>query len=488
MSIGGIVGVSIAGAVVLFVAFLLLRAALTKPKKRVIVQREEIEFDEEEFAARLSGAVRIPTVTVQGDNTDYTPFLQYHEYLEKTFPNVFAHAEKTIINGYSLVLKIDGSDKSLLPACFLSHQDVVPAPPEGWSVEPFAGEIKDGYVWGRGSLDMKWHKIALLSALDRLLAEGKTPVRGIYCCFGHDEEITGKDGAKNIAAYLLDKGVRFEYLIDEGGSVMDGAILGSEKPIAIIGVCEKGYVDYVLSSTMDGGHASNPRTASSVTTVAQAVYDLSHLPMRTKLTPPIKRMFKNVAPYMKFSYKILFANGDVLAPLLRAVLPKVSPLLNAALRTTFGFTQLCGSDAPNVIPASASAVVNVRINIGQTQEQVKKYIQKAVGKKISVTELNPGYDPTPVSNMDSDAFRVLEETIRETYGDIAVTPYPFIAATDAKHYTKLCDNIYRFGPIEMTTDDQKLIHAIDERVNIKSATKGMQFFKDFIEKTCFQEG
>lgn len=485
MTTGGIVGVCIAGAIVLFVAFLLIRAAFTKPKDHGVGEPAKVEFDENEFAEKLSGAVKIPTVTVQGDVTDYTPFLQYHAYLEKTFPHVFAHAEKTLVNGYSLVLKIDGTDSSLLPACFLAHQDVVPAPAEGWSVEPFSGEIKDGCVWGRGSLDMKWHMIALLSALDKLLEKNDRPKRTVYCCFGHDEEITGKDGARNVAAYLLEKGVRFEYLLDEGGTVMDGTLLGCKKQIAAIGVCEKGYVDYVLSSTRNGGHASSPRKKNSVTEVAQAVYDLSHLPMKTKITAPIKKMFKNVSPYMSYPYRILFANADVLAPLLRFVLSRVNPLTNAALRTTFGFTQMQGADAPNVIPATASAVVNVRINIGQTQEEVKKYIQKAVGKNISVTELNPGYDPTPVSKMDSAAFDALEETIRQIYGDIPVTPYPFIAATDAKHYVKLCDCIYRFGPVEMTADDQNLIHAVDERVNIKSATKGVQFFKQFIEKTCY---
>ena len=485
MTTGGIVGVCIAGAIVLFLAFLLIRAALTVPKKREVTQKTEIEFDEEVIAERVSGAVRIPTVTVQGDNGDYATFLQYHEYLEKTFPHVFAKAEKTLVNGYSLVLRIDGSDESLLPACFLSHQDVVPAPAEGWTVEPFSGVVKDGCVWGRGSLDMKWHMIALLSGIDKLLETGATPKRTIYCCFGHDEEITGKDGARNIAKYLSDKGVRFEYLVDEGGSLIDGSLLGCKTLIGAVGVCEKGYVDYVLSSTRNGGHASNPRKKNSVTDIAQAVYDLSHLPMKTKLTPPIRRMFKEVSPYMSYPYRILFANGDVLAPLLRFILARASSVTNAAIRTTFGFTQMQGADAPNVIPATATAVVNVRINVGQTQEEVKKYIQKAVGKDISVTELNPGYDPTPVSNMDGAAYQALVETVRELWGDIPVSPYPFIAATDAKHYVKLCDCIYRFGPIEMKMEDQNLIHAANERVDIKGATKGAQFFKNFIEKTCF---
>lgn len=485
MSAGAIVGICIAGAVVALLLFMILRAAFTKPKKLPCEEFTAVDIDENVLAEHLSKAVRIPTVTVLNESQSYEPFLKFHEYLEKTYPLVHKYAEKTVINNYSLIYKIDGSDETLLPACFLSHQDVVPAPAEGWECEPFGGEIKDGYVYGRGSLDMKGHMIALLEGLEAMLAKKEKPVRSIYLCFGHDEEITGKDGARKIVEYLAEKNIRMEYVVDEGGAITDGAILGVPGKIALIGTCEKGYVDYKLISNKDGGHASSPKKKSSVDAISEAIYDLSHLPMKSYWSKPIKTTIKALAPYMKFPYKLLFVNRDILSPLLRFVLGKVHPITNSIIRTTFAFTQMEGSSAPNVIPKTASAVVNVRINIGQTQKEVKDYIQKVVGKDIEVTELNPGFDPTPVSVTEGDAYDKLLKTVAEVFKGYAPAPYPFIAASDAKHYYKICDKVYRFGPIEVCMDDQNRIHALNERCNIKSAVQGAQFFARLIENTCY---
>ena len=244
-------------------------------------------------------------------------------------------------------------------------------------------------------------------------------------------------------------------------------------------------MDYVLTATKDGGHASSPKKRSSVDAIAEAVYDLSHMPMKSYWSKPIKETFRTLAPFMKFPYKLLFVNSDVLGPLLRWLLSKVNPVTNSIVRTTFAFTQLQGSSAPNVIPVTSKAVVNVRINIGQTQKEVKEYIQKVVGKEITVTELNPGFDPTPVSETKGEIYEIILKSVAEVFDGYIPAPYPFIAASDAKHYYKICDKVYRFGPIEMGVDDQNRIHADNERCNIASAVKGAQFFARLIENTCY---
>lgn len=485
MSTGAIAGYCILGVFVGLILFIFIRTFAAKAKPIRCEEFTPEDIDENKLVEHLSQAVKIPTVTVISDNQSFEPFLEYHAFLEKTYPLVHKYAEKTVINGYSLILKIDGSDSSLLPACFLSHQDVVPAPAEGWETEPFGGEVKDGYVYGRGSLDMKGHMIALLEGLESILARKEKPVRSIYLCFGHDEEITGKDGAKNIVEYLYQNNIRMEYVVDEGGAIMDGSLLGINGKIALIGTCEKGYVDYKLTSTKDGGHASSPKRRSSVDAISEAVYDLSHLPMRAYWSKPFKLTLKTLAPYMKFAYKTMFVNRDIFGPLLKLILTKVSPLTNSIMRTTFAFTQLQGSSAPNVIPTTSSAVVNVRINIGQTQSEVKNYIQKVVGKDIAVTELNPGFDPTPVSGTDGEVYDQLIKSVAEVFHGYIPAPYPFIAASDAKHYYKICDKVYRFGPLEMCIDDQNRIHAENERCKISSAKQGAQFFARLIENTCY---
>lgn len=484
MTIGNIVLICVLSAFGALILFMIVRTALTKPPKRTSGDYTPIDVDKDELALHLSQAIQIPTVTVITEGQSYAPFLEYHKFLEKTYPLIHSKAERTFINDYSVIIKYKGTDDSLLPGCFLAHQDVVPAPSEGWEVDPFSGTIKDGYVYGRGSQDMKSQMIAALEGLELLLKQGITPKRTIYYCFGHDEEYTGKDGANAISDYLLKSGIRFEFVIDEGGTILDGSLLGVDGMVALIGTCEKGYVDYVLTARKDGGHASAPLKHSAVDTIAEAILDLTHIPMKSYWSKPVKETFKTLAPYMNPLYKFLFVNCDILSPLLKKVLTMVNPITNSILRTTFAFTQMEGASAPNVIPTKATAVVNCRINIGQTQEEVKKHIQAVVGKDIEVTELNPGFDPSPVSRTDTEIYNVLVKSITQVFDKFIPAPYPFIAATDAKYYYKVSDNVYRFTPFLMTMDDQHRIHALNERCEIDGLKLATQFFACFIQNTC----
>jgi carboxypeptidase PM20D1 len=404
--------------------------------------------------------------------------------LENTFPHIFKNAEVTKIYDYSLIIKIAGSDESLLPAGFLAHQDVVPAPSEGWEVPPFSGEITDEFVYGRGSMDMKGQMIAVLAALDKILEEGRKPKRTIYCCFGHDEEYTGKEGALNIVEHLAKKGIKFEYVIDEGGIVLDGGLVGVDGRIALIGICEKGYVDIGLEVEKAGGHASSPTARTAVGKLCEAVYDVETTPMKATWTQPTKDMFKALAPYMKPLFKFFIVNRDILSPLLKFVFSKVHPVTKSLLCTTFAPTMLSGATAPNVLPPKAFANINCRINTNETIEDVVKHIKKVVGKDVKVT-IQPGsIDPTEVSDITSPAYRELTRTISEVFPGYVTAPYPFIAATDAKYYYALTKNVYRFTPFYVTEEDQSRIHAINERCNKADLKKAAEFFHRLMERTC----
>lgn len=477
--------ICVGAALGILLLFMITRTMLLKKEKKEEIDFKPLKVDVEDIARKLSEAVRIPTVTVISHEQSFEPFFAFQSFLEKNFPYTFARAEKKLINNYSLLLKIEGSDKSLLPGAFLGHQDVVPAPPEGWDYEPFGGEIADGYIYGRGSQDMKSHLITNLQGLESLLEQGKEPKRTIYFCFGHDEEYTGKDGAKYIAQYLYDNDIKLEFVFDEGGTILDGKAFGIEEKLALIGTCEKGYVDYTLTSDKQGGHASSPLKKSAVDEVCEAVYLLRSIPMKAYFSKPMKDFFKTIAPSMKPFYKFIFANRDIFSPLLKVLLSKAHPAAASCLRTTFAFTQIKGSDAPNVIPPSATAVINCRINIGQTQENVVKHIKKVVGKDIKIGQLTDGFNPSPVSNIESSAYKTLTRTITEIFPGYIPAPQPFIAATDAKYYYKVCENVFRISPFEITPDDQKRIHANNERCEIKFLEKAAQFFARLIENTCF---
>ncbi len=469
------------------IIFMIARTALVKSPAPIESDYKTREVDADEVAEKLMGAVSIPTVTVIDEKKQsYQPFADYQAYLEKSFPLVFSKAEKFIVHEHSLVLKVQGSDPSLLPGGFGAHQDVVPAPVEdGWETDPFVAEKIDGYIYGRGSADMKHQMIANLQGLELLLKEGKEVKRTIYFCFGHDEEYTGRYGAKYIAEWLAENNIELEFFVDEGGTILDARPASIDGKVALIGLSEKGYADFKLTASIPGGHASSPAKRNSSDRISRAVYDLSHFPMKAYWSAPLKQTVKEATPYVKnFGIRFILANRDIFGLLLCKLGAKLHPIANSVFRTTMAVTQLEGSCAPNVIPKEASCVVNIRVNAGQTLDQVKKHIQKVVGKDITITEVTAPHEPSYISPVDTEIYSKLCSSITDVFEKHYPISYCFIAATDAKHYRNVCKNIYRFTPFEISVDDQHRIHAINERVRIDSLAKATEFFARFIEKSC----
>ncbi|MDR0751509.1 MAG: M20/M25/M40 family metallo-hydrolase [Christensenellaceae bacterium] len=466
------------------IVFMIVRTILTKPIP--VVKNEFVPkgVDADLAAEHLSGAVKFKTVTLTSPLAETDVFYKFQDYIEQCYPNVFKVARKTLINRYSVIYVVEGSDSNLLPVAMLAHQDVVPAPEEGWIVPPFSGEIKDGYVYGRGSQDMKSQMIAALEALEILLKDGFKPKRTIYFCFGHDEELRGTEGARQISKYLQEQGIRFEYVLDEGGTILDGKMLGIDNKIALIGICEKGYADFILEVEKPGGHASSPSKRTSVGLLAEAVYFTELAQRPTFFAKPTKDMFKALAPYMKPIFKFLFVNRDILSPLLRLVLSKAHPMTNSLVRTTITPTMARGSDAPNVLPPRASANINCRINTGETIEIIERHIKKVVGSKVKVRIDEGSVNPSEVSDITSPGYEVLKQTIAEVYNGYITAPFLFIAATDSKHYYPLSKSVYRFTPFEKTEDDASRIHGINERQEIKALATGVEFYIRLYQNSC----
>ena len=482
---GQIIGYVILGAVLLLLAIMIIRALALRKPERSRSEYTPADIDRDALSNKLQGAVRIKTVTLPDNDADGSIFFEYQKYLETTFPAVMAAAEKTNVNKYAVIYKVAGSDPDLLPAAVLAHQDVVPAQPEGWEVDPFGGVIKDGYVWGRGSQDMKSQMIAALEGLEILLKEGKKPRRTVLFCFGHDEELRGTYGALEISKYLEAQNVRLEYVIDEGGTILDGKMLGIDNKIALVGTCEKGYADFILEIEKDGGHASAPTRRTAVGLLGEALYRVEKKKMRPFWTQPTKEMFKALAPYMNFGFRLALANRDILSALLKPVLCLVSPFTNCLMRTTLAPTQAEGASTPNTLPGVARGTVNARINTGETVEEVRAHIQKTVGNHVKISTLEGSIDPSPVSDTDSEAYKLLAKTIDEVFNGYIVAPYPFIAASDAKHYYRLTNNVYRFTPFEKTVEDANRIHGLNERQDIAQLAQGTQFFKRLYENTLY---
>jgi len=491
ISVGSIIGIAIAAAFVLCVLILCIRANVKVKKQE---QRQVIAFDdldEKGSVKHLQEAIRFKTITMANEYKDNSqPFLDMRKWMLESYPYLVKGSELTVINGYSLVFCVKGSDPSLKPACFLSHQDVVPADPKGWSCDPFSGELaSDGYVYGRGALDMKNHLISVLEGIEYWLRKGKRFKRTLYICFGHDEEvIDSEEGAPKIVEYFKEKGITFEYVLDEGGSIIDGKQLFAKGFVAAVGATEKGAADIEVTVKKEGGHSSRPQYPSANGIMGKVMNKIETHQMPTRLTPLLKSTFTTLASSTNPVFKFFLGNVDVFSPLLRFILAKANPVTNALIRTTMATTRLWGSDARNTIANEVTVNVNVRLLSGDTIEDVLKHLNKILKKWIKKGEIeikvNSCFSASPESSCDNETFDVLAQSIKETFENTTVLPYVFLGGTDSKYYTQVCDKVYRFGPILVGLEDEHRFHGIDERISPEKLNKMVQFMATYIKNSC----
>ncbi len=468
----------ILGIIVLLVAVLAVNTLRKKPRPAAAEKREPLALDEAALAEHLGGLIRFKTVTSNTmDGFDRKEFHGLHKYLDRTYPLVHKHLEQEVINEYSLLYRWKGTGSDKKPMLMMAHIDVVPveeATAGDWTHEPFSGDVADGYVWGRGAIDMKGQVAIIFESVEHLLREGYAPGRDVYIAIGHDEESMGLLGAGNIVEHLKKKGVRFDFVIDEGGVVMDGKMLGINAMVATIGVCEKGYADFKLTAKSAGGHASRPPKQTAVGALANAIAAIEKHPMKSSLNQPLRDMLAAVGAYMKFPLNVIAANLFITKPLLLAGLA-ASATGAAMVRSTNAPTMLKGSGAPNVLADRAEAVVNVRIAPGETVEDVKRHFEKVTRGLVEVSIIQ-GYNPSTVSSTDSEAYRVIARTAGDIFPGYLIAPYLMIAATDSRMYAAVADGVYRFQPFRSLTEDLGTIHAVGERLSIESLREGVEFF------------
>ncbi len=311
-----------------------------------------------------------------------------------------------------------GSDPKAQPIALLAHQDVVPVAPgteKDWQQPPFDGVIADGFIWGRGSWDDKGNLYSMLEAAEAMAKAGFRPKRTIYFAFGHDEETAGTAGAKAIAALLASRGIRLDFVIDEGLLITEGIMKGLDKPAALIGVAEKGYATLVLNAQATPGHSSMPPrdTAIGMMSAALARLEDHRLPMQIRGT--VAEMFDTLAPEMTGFNRVVLSNLWLFKPLLLREFEKSGPT-EAMVRTTTALTIFNAGDKDNVLPGNAEATVNFRLIPGDTQGSVIDHVRSTIANdRISIKPFPGNTDPPPVTATASPSFQLLNRTIREIY-------------------------------------------------------------------------
>lgn len=461
-------------------AVVLYRAQTVFPNRQIsgADALPEIALDEAAMARRLAEAVRIPTISYDDrKNFDAAAFETFHELLTTRYPQIHATATRRKIADYSLVYRVEGADPDLKPVLFMGHMDVVPVDPataSDWKHAPFSGDIADGIVWGRGTMDDKLTVMALMEAMELLLARGERPARTVYFAFGHDEEVGGVDGAKNIASYFAEQGLRFEFVLDEGGAVTNGMVTGIDDPVAIIGIAEKGYVNLHLTVNAPGGHSSQPPEHTGAGILAAAIVKVEANPF----APDLSAMDANLdylAHHMPLGTRAALANRWLFGPLVKRTL-LANPATAASIRTTTAVTMLEGSTKSNILPTRATAVVNFRILPGDSVASVKEHIESVIDDDRVTIDVEMANEPSPISSTQTLGFELLQKTIRGLDGDVIVAPYLVQGGTDAKHFVDLSDSVYRFMMVRINGDSMRRVHGVNEQIAIKDYAEAVRFY------------
>lgn len=484
--------IPIAVLLLFLIAFVLFRAALFTSREEQVEAVPGIDVDSRTVAEHLGRLVRCETVARSDpEKLPRKAFRTLHKELEMMYPRVHRLLEMEAVSDHSLLFTWRGSNPELKPVLLMGHQDVVPAEiggENGWEHPPFSGEIADGFVWGRGTLDDKLCLTGVLEAVECLLQEGFKPTRTVYLAFGHDEEIDGRQGAACIADLLRQRAVELEMVLDEGGMIISGILPGVERPVAVIGIAEKGALLIELTSDAPVGHASAPPAQTAIGRLARAIARVEAHPMAARLKW-FQLMFRPLASELNLGMRILLANTWLFGGILKRRL-SASTSTNAMVRTTIAPTMLKGGIKENVLPGHASVAFDARLMPGDSLPQVFEHIRKVAGKDgIQVHNLYPdqsgpaGFgarEASPVTNPDGPAFQVLAWTIRQVFTDCLVAPYLVTGATDSRYFTGLCSQVLRFTPVRFGKDDIARVHGVNERLSVKACGDLVRFYRQLL--------
>lgn len=439
-------------------------------------------FVEDDAVGALSSAIAVPTVSLTTGGTE-AAFDRLHALLRERFPRVHARLERTAIGGHSALYHWRGRDPALPAVVLAAHLDVVPVEPgteDGWTHPPFSGARADGFVWGRGALDDKLSAITSLAAIESLLAAGHEPARDVWLALGHDEEVGGSAGARAIVGWLAAHRVNALFVLDEGGAVVEGILPGVTRPVALIGVAEKGLASFELTLRAEGGHASMPPPHGAIGRLAAAIARVEDRPMPARLDGAAAAMLERLAPELSFGPRLALANRWLLDPLLLRVLAR-HPATNAILRTTTAPTVFTAGSADNVLAAQARAIINSRIVPGDVVADVAAHLRAVVADDaIEIRCLDRCWDPSPTSPTAGPGWDHLQSAIAWIWPDVIVSPSLLVAATDGRHYTAITDRVYRFAPLQVNDVDRRRLHGTDERVAVADVARAVRFYQTIL--------
>ena len=480
------IALAVVGLLLLLIAVLVVNTLRKGSRQLDVPPLAAIAVDEAAVAERLGESVRLRTISSRDDaNLNADQFKQLHALLEKRFPKLHATLTREVVGDLSLLYTWKGSKADAKPIMVMAHMDVVPVAPgteKDWTQEPFSGVVKDGFVWGRGAWDDKGNLMSQLEAVEMLVASGYQPERTVYLSFGADEEVSGHRGAAKIAALLKERKVQLDFILDEGLLVTEGIMPGLDKPAALIGVAEKGYLSVVLKMAATPGHSSMPppKGTSAIAMMSAALKRVDDEQLPGGIRGVAGEMFATIAPEMSGFQRVALSNLWLFGPVVQKQLEKGAST-NAMLRTTTSLTIVNAGNKENVLPGRAEATLNFRLLPGDTKEMVvdrtKGLVQQAIGNdKFELYALPGAVDASKVAPTDSSQYALLNRTIREVFPGTLVAPGLMIGATDSINFGEISDHIFKFSPVRAKAEDLPRFHGTNERISTANYVEAIRFY------------
>jgi carboxypeptidase PM20D1 len=447
-------------------------------------------IDEKAAGESLAAAVRARTVSSVTDaSLNADQFEALHAHLQARYPKLHAAMKREVVAGLSLLYTWPGSDTAAKPILLMAHQDVVPIAPgteKDWQAEPFAGTLRDGFVWGRGAWDDKANLISQMEAIELLAASGFQPKRTVYLALGADEEVGGLRGASAIAKLLADRQVKLDFVVDEGLLITEGVLPGLKAPAAIIGIAEKGFMSVALGVGATPGHSSMPppQGTSAIAMMSAALTRLDNNQFPARIQGVAREMFETVAPEMSGFGRVALSNLWLFGPIVRKQL-EAGASTNAMMHTTTALTIVSAGNKENVLPGRAEATVNFRLLPGDTRASVMDHVKQTIANERVDLKILPGAtEPSKVAPTDSASYRLIERTVRELFPGTVVAPGLMIGGTDSQHFELVADHIFKFSPVRAKAEDLPRFHGTNERISTANLAELIRFYHRLVSQAA----
>ncbi|KAI0119565.1 carboxypeptidase s [Daldinia grandis] len=471
-----------------------------------------------ETVVRLAGAIKIPTQSYDdlgpvGEDERWDVLFDFATYLEKTFP--LTHKTLTLqkINTHGLLYTWQGSDETLKPTVLMAHQDVVPVAEstiDQWTHPPFGGYFDGHFIWGRGSSDCKNNLIGIMEAVELLIDADFKPKRTLILSFGFDEEISGRQGAGQLAKALVshygENGAAV--IVDEGAGT--STVWGST--FALPGVAEKGAIDVEIIIRMPGGHSSVPPAHNGIGVMAELITVIEDNPYEPRLhseNPFLSLLQCGAAHSTEFPSKLKKLlpshDGRTEKDKLALEAAKAGDIVKYLFTTSVAPDIISGGVKSNALPERIRVLVDHRVNVGEHSSDVKKKLLRLAGqiadkhnltvhafndepetpRSITLNLMGDTLEPAPVTPTSVDEvtpYSVLSGTSRALYGEtLLVSPGIMTGNTDTRYYWDLTKHIFRYGPgWDPEQEGLDGVHTVDEKLSIFAHIKGVQWYSLFI--------